>query len=110
MLVKNESISKLPIKLLESCSTILAPKQDKSLIKSSLLPTSLNLNIWPKKRNHPDYLVNFGLFYKDNHNFQVLSAEDLHFIKTKTEDIHCLLFVLVKRMCLNICQKENLML
>ena len=43
------------------------------------------MNILPKKLNHADYLVNFELFYKDNGNLQVLSIEDLDFIKSKTK-------------------------
>ena len=43
------------------------------------------MNILPKKLNHADYLVNFELLYKDNGNLQVLSIEDLDFIKSKTK-------------------------
>ena len=43
------------------------------------------MNILPKKLNHADYLVNFELFYKDNGNLQVLSIEDLDFIKSRTK-------------------------
>ena len=32
-----------------------------------------------KKLNHADYLVNFELFYRDIHNTQALSTEDLDF-------------------------------
>ena len=47
----------------------------------------LNFTIPPKKLNHVDYLVNFELFYRDTRNLQVLSAENLNFIKAKTKDI-----------------------
>ena len=41
----------------------------------------------PKKLNHADSFVNFELFYRDIRNLQILSTEDLDFIKTKTKDI-----------------------
>ena len=68
----------------------------------------LNLTIPPKKLNHADYLVNFELFYRDIRNLEVLSAEDLDFIKAKTKDI----VVSSARfsMYLTIYQKEKLML
>ena len=44
-------------------------------------------NIPPKELNQADYLVNFKLFYKDICNLEVLSAEDLDFMKTKSKDI-----------------------
>ena len=67
-----------------------------------------NLTIPPKKLNHADYLVNFELFYRDIRNLEVLSAEDLDFIKAKTKDI----VVSSARfsMYLTIYQKEKLML
>ena len=37
--------------------------------------------------NHADYLVNFELFYRNICKLQVLYAEDLDFIKTKTKDM-----------------------
>ena len=55
--------------------------------EKSLLVNDLNFNIPPKKLNHADYFVNFTLFYRDIRTLQVLSAEDLYFIKTKTKDI-----------------------
>ena len=68
----------------------------------------LNLTIPPNKLNHADYLVNFELFYRDIRNLEVLSAEDLDFIKAKTKDI----VVSSARfsMYLTIYQKEKLML
>ena len=53
----------------------------------SLLQKGLNFSIPPKKLNHADYLVNFELFYRNICNLQVLYAEDLDFIKTKTKDM-----------------------
>ena len=48
-----------------------------------LLRKGLNFSILPKKLNHADYLFNFELFYRDIRNLQLLSKEDLDFIKTK---------------------------
>ena len=53
----------------------------------SLILKGLNFSIPPKKLNHVDYLVNSELFYRDIYKLDVLSAEDLDFIKTKTKDI-----------------------
>ena len=50
-----------------------------------LLLKRLQFNILPRKLNYVDYLVSFELFYRDIRNLWVLSAEDLHFIKTKTK-------------------------
>ena len=58
-----------------------------SEVEKSLLQNGLNFTISPKKLNHADYLVSFELFHRDIRNLQVLSAEDLGFIKTKTKDI-----------------------
>ena len=58
-----------------------------SQAEKSLLRKSLNFSIPPKKLNHADYFVNFELFYRDIHKLQVLSTEDLDFIKTKNKDI-----------------------
>ena len=55
--------------------------------EKSLLQKGLNFSKLPKKLNHADYLVNFELFYRGICNLQVLSIEDLDFIKTKTKDI-----------------------
>ena len=46
-----------------------------------------SFRILSKNLNHADYLVNFELFYTDICNLQVLSAEDLDFLKIKTKDI-----------------------
>ena len=40
----------------------------------------------PKQRKYADYLVHFKSFYKDIHNLDVLSNEDLDFVKTKTKE------------------------
>ena len=56
-----------------------------SEVGKSFLWKGLNYSIPPKKLNNTDYLVNFELFYGDIRNLQVLSTEDLDFIKTKTK-------------------------
>ena len=58
-----------------------------SEVERSLILKGLNFSIPPKKLNHVDYLVNSELFYRDIYKLDVLSAEDLDFIKTKTKDI-----------------------
>ena len=55
--------------------------------EKSLLLKGLNLSISPKKLNHANHLVSFELVYRDICNLQVLSAEDLDFIKTKPKYI-----------------------
>ena len=56
------------------------------------LPNGLNFRIPSKKLNHADYLVNFGLFYRDICNLEVLSAKYLDFMRTKIKDIALSLF------------------
>ena len=53
----------------------------------SLLHKGLKFSSPLKKLNHADYLVGFELFCRDIRSLQVLSTEDLGFIKTKTKDI-----------------------
>ena len=57
------------------------------LAEKSLLQKGLNFSILLKKLHHADYLVHFELFYRYICNLQVVSTEDLDFIKTKTKDI-----------------------
>ena len=56
-------------------------------MERSLFLNGLNFSIPPKKFGHIVYLVKFELFYRDICNLEVLSAEDLDFIKTKTKNI-----------------------
>ena len=35
---------------------------------------------------YADYLVHFELFYRDTRNLEILSNEDLEFVKTKTKE------------------------
>ena len=36
-----------------------------------------------------DYLVQFELFLRDIRNLDILSIEDLDFVKTKTKEVEC---------------------
>ena len=49
----------------------------------SLLTKSFNISISCKKLDYSDYLVNFELFFKDMRNLDILSNEDLDFVKAK---------------------------
>ena len=40
----------------------------------------------PKQLKYADYLVHFKLFYRDIRNLEILSNEDLDFVKTKTKE------------------------
>ena len=100
-LLKDKKLQYAPEKIIFKCSSYVL-----SEVEKSLLLTHLNFNIPPEKFNHADYLVNFELFYRDICNLQVLSAEDLDFIKTNTKDIALSSF----RTYNNIYQKKNLML
>ena len=54
-----------------------------SEVEKSLLLKVLNFSILSKYRNHVDYLVNFKLFYRDICDLEIVSEEDLDFIKAK---------------------------
>ena len=57
-------------------------------MEASLLLKCLNFIILSKKLNHADYPSSFEFFYRViRRNLQVLSTEDLDFIKTKTKGI-----------------------
>ena len=81
-LLKDKKPQHDPEKVIFNCSTYTLLEAEKSLLQKGL-----NFSILPKKVNHADYLVKFELFYRGIHNLQVLSTEDLDFIKTKTKDI-----------------------
>ena len=80
--IKDKKTHHYPEKIIFNYSRHVLSKAEKSLLLKEL-----NFNILPKKLDHADYLVNLELFYIDTRNLQVLSAEDLDFIKTKTRDI-----------------------
>ena len=54
-----------------------------SEVEKTLLLKVLNFSILSKHRSHVDYLVNFKLFYRDICNLEIVSEEDLDFIKAK---------------------------
>ena len=55
-------------------------------IEKKLLAKSLNFCLPPKQLKYADYLVHFELFYRDIRNLEILSNEDLDFVKTKTKE------------------------
>ena len=52
----------------------------------SLLTKGLNFSIPCKKLDYADYLVQFELFFRDIRNLDILSNEDLDFVKAKTKE------------------------
>ena len=54
--------------------------------EKSLLTKGLNLSIPCKKLDYAAYLVQFELFFKDIRNLDILSNEDLDFVKAKTKE------------------------
>ena len=54
--------------------------------EKKLLAKGLNFCLPPKQLKYADYLVHFELFYRDIHNLEILSNEDLDFVKTKTKE------------------------
>ena len=54
--------------------------------EKSLLTKGLNFSIPCKKFDYADYLVQFELFFRDVRNLDVLSNEDLDFVKAKTKE------------------------
>ena len=54
--------------------------------EKSLLTKGLNFSIPCKKLDYADYLVQFELFFRDIRNLDILSNEDLDFVKTKTKE------------------------
>ena len=54
--------------------------------EKKLLAKGLNFCVAPKQLNYADYLVHFELFYRNIRNLEVLSNEDLDFVKRKTKE------------------------
>ena len=52
--------------------------------EKKLLAKGLNFCLPPKQLKYADYLVHFELLYRDIRNLEILSNEDLDFVKTKT--------------------------
>ena len=61
-------------------------KYELSNAEKKLLAKGLNFCLAPKQLNYADYLVHFELFYRNIRNLEVLSNEDLDFVKTKTKE------------------------
>ena len=57
-------------------------------IEKKLLAKGLNFCLPLKQLKYVDYLVHFELFYIDIRNLEILSNEDLDFVKTKTKKQH----------------------
>ena len=55
-------------------------------IEKKLLAKGLNFCLPPKQLKYADYLAHFELFYRDICNLEILSNEDLDFVKTKTKE------------------------
>ena len=55
-------------------------------IEKKLLAKGLNFCLPPKQLKYADYLVHFELFYRDIRKLEILSNEDLDFLKTKTKE------------------------
>ena len=54
--------------------------------EKSLLTKGLNFSIPCKKLDYADYLVQLELFFRDIRNLDILSNEDLDFVKAKTKE------------------------
>ena len=80
--------------------------------EKSLLTKGLNFSIPCKKLDYADYLVQFELFFRDIRNLDILSNEDLDFVKAKTKlrKQHYLLIDLIIIMYLKICLRRNSLL
>ena len=82
-------------KLLTECK----PKQDAEKVifnfsnvflteaGKSLLVKGLSFSLPPKKLSYSDYLVNFELFYRSIDSLNILSGENLDYVKTKIKDL-----------------------
>ena len=81
-------------KLLRECK----PKQDPEKIvfnfsnvtlteaEKLLLVKGLSFSLPPEKLSYSDFLINFELFYRSIDNLNILSGDNLDFIKTKIKD------------------------
>ena len=54
--------------------------------EKSLLVKNLSFSLPPEKLSYSDYLINFELFYRTIDNLDILSGDNLDFIKTKIKD------------------------
>ena len=56
-------------------------------IEKKLLKKGLNFYLPPQQLKYADYLVHFEFFYRNIRNLEILSKEDLDFVKTKTKEV-----------------------
>ena len=61
-------------------------KYELSDCEKGLLAKGLNFSLPSKYLDYADYLVNFELFYRNIRNLDILSNEDLDFVKTRTKE------------------------
>ena len=80
-LLKEKRSTQNPEKVIFNFSGYVLPDCGKSL-----LTKSLNFSIPCKKLDYADYLVHFELFFRDIRNLDILSYEDLDFVKAKTKE------------------------
>ena len=85
-------------------------KYELSDAEKKLLAKGLNFCLALKQLNYADYLVHFALFYRNIRNLEVLSNEDLDFVKTKTKEQHYLHLDNTIKVLNKIFQKKNLQL
>ena len=78
--------------------------------EKKLLAKGLNFCLALKQLNYADHLVHFELFYRNIRNLEVLSNEDLDFVKTKTKEQHYLHLDNTIKVLNKIFQKKNLQL
>ena len=55
--------------------------------EKALLSKGLNFSLPPKQLKYADYLLNFELFFRDICKLDILSNENLEFLRTKIKDV-----------------------
>ena len=78
--------------------------------EKSLLTKGLYFSIPCKKLYDVDYLVQFELFFRDIHNLEILSNEDLDFVKAKTKETVLSSYRSYNNNVAQICLRKNLLL
>ena len=80
-----------------------------SNVEKKLLAKVLKFCLAPKQLNYADYLVHFELLYRNIRNLEILSYEDLGFVKKKLRKQHYL-HIGNTKVLNKIFRKENLKL
>ena len=80
-LLKEKRSTQNPEKFIFNFSKYVLP-----VCEQSLLTNDLNFSIPCKKLDYADYLVQFKIFFRDRRNLDILSNEDLDFVKAKTKE------------------------